>query len=257
MALGPGPGSDVGAVLDELGVVFTRPSAPEARREIVEVLAAGGAVALVRGPQEFGPRALGRRSILAGPTDPEVNQRLNRKLRRTEFMPFAPLLRDVRLGDVFDLSQVASDVSACLPFMTLCLPVRPEAAAACPAVVHVDGTARPQVLFPEEDPELYRLLADFEEATGAPAVINTSFNIHDEPLVSSATDAVTAFLTAELDLLVIEDCLVRLAENRPAARLAQAVRPPTRTTAAARHAALNLSFGRQIVEGPARFSPLS
>ncbi|MCP2256392.1 carbamoyltransferase [Streptoalloteichus tenebrarius] len=254
MALGPTPGP-VERVLRDLGVRYRRESPSVVRDTVVATLAAGGTVALVRGAQEFGPRALGRRSILASAQDPEINDRLNQKLRRTEFMPFAPLLRDVRFDEVFDLSDVRGDVSPCLPFMTICLPVRREVAARIPAVVHVDGTARPQVVREEDDPELYALLAAYEETTGAPALINTSFNIHDEPLVSDTTDAVSAFLVAELDLLVVEDCLVPLEHNREAAALVRATERAALAVGKARHRALNESFGRQIVDGPGRFDP--
>jgi carbamoyltransferase len=226
----------------------------EACRRIADALSSGRIVALARGPQEFGPRALGLRSILASADDPSLSQRLNDKLKRTDFMPFAPLLREERFAAVFDTETVPTDVANCVRFMTICLPVRQWVAAACPVVVHVDGTARPQVVRQQDDPFLHHLLVEYERRTGLPLLVNTSFNIHDEPIVSTEVDAIAAFLAAELDLLLIEDCLVDLEDNPAARRLAAIIRRPFSQVAKARHAALNRSFGRQIFEGAGRFN---
>ncbi|HUC27875.1 MAG TPA: carbamoyltransferase C-terminal domain-containing protein [Streptosporangiaceae bacterium] len=254
IALGPTPCNNAAAVLNAAGLAHDRVTPHEACLNIAEALAAGQIAAVVRGAQEFGPRALGLRSILAGADDASVNDRLNSKLRRTEFMPFAPLLRSERFTEVFEVSTVPTDTTNCTRFMTICLPVQPWVTKACPAVVHVDGTARPQVVREADDPFLHALLAEYEQRTGLPLLVNTSFNIHDEPMVSSAADAIAAFLAAELDLLLIEDCLVHLSENQAARRLAQIVRRPESPVARARHVALNRSFGRQIFEGPGLFN---
>ncbi|MFC7387111.1 carbamoyltransferase C-terminal domain-containing protein [Sphaerisporangium rhizosphaerae] len=253
VALGPRPCEDASSLLREAGLVHHRLTPLDAGRMLSNALVAGQVAAVVRGPQEFGPRALGLRSVLAGAADASLNDRLNAKLRRTEFMPFAPILRAERFADVFELDALPTDVEDCGRFMTICLPVRPWVAEKCPAVVHVDGTARPQVLRRQDDPFLYDVLAAYEERTGLPMVVNTSFNIHDEPMVSSAGDAVAAFLMAELDFLLVEDCVVRLAENPHARHLARLLRRQDGAVAKARHAALNRSFGRQIFEGPGRF----
>ncbi|MDH6128120.1 carbamoyltransferase C-terminal domain-containing protein [Kitasatospora sp. GP82] len=257
MAVGPVPTRDldsIGDLLDRLGVVHRTPQPAALADHLAAVLAQGRTVALVRGAQEFGPRALGRRSILSAATDPGVNDRLNSKLARTEFMPFAPVLRIERLPDVCDLDGLTSDVSDCLPFMTICLPVRRAVAAAAPAVVHIDGTARPQVVSRDQDPFLHQVLADYEERTGIPVLINTSFNIHDEPLVSSAEDAIAAFLTAELDLLCLEGHLVELAENRRLVSLTRLLSRNSHGHLKKRHTALSEVFGRLSVHGPGRFS---
>jgi carbamoyltransferase len=254
MALGPTPGDDHDSLLTELAIAFHRP--PDPADDLARRVAAGQVVALVRGRQEFGPRALGQRSILCGATDPGINDRLNAKLRRTEFMPFAPVLRAERLTDVFDLDGLG-DVNDCLPFMTLCLPVKDWVAAVAPAVVHLDGTARPQVVTEHADPFLYRLLTAYEQRTGIPVMINTSFNLHDEPLVSGANDALAAFFLAELDALCLEGTVIELAANQHVARHVDLTRRSGRDVAKQRHRALNRSFGRQIVTGPGRFSKLS
>lgn len=253
ITIGPVPCDDAAAFLDGIGLAYRRPPQHQLRAQIAEVLADGGLVALARGPQEFGPRALGQRSILAGAADASINKRLNDRLRRTEFMPFAPLLRDERFDEIFSLDGLTTEVRGCLPFMTICLPVQQWVSQVCPAVVHADGTARPQVLRQEDDPFLYALLEDYENCSGLPLVVNTSFNMHDEPIVSSASDAVAAFLAAELDVLVLEDCAVLLAENSSALALADILRRD-QSVARARRVALNLSFGRQIFEGSGRFN---
>jgi carbamoyltransferase len=241
-------------MLVDAGIAHHRADPERIREGLTATLAAGKVVAVVRGRQEFGPRALGMRSVLASPSQGSVVRRLNASLRRSEFMPFAPIVRAERYTGVFDLATVPTDVSDCIPFMTICLPVHPCIAELCPAVVHVDGTARPQVVHREDDPFLHALLADFEAATGLPMLLNTSFNLHDEPIVSSAADAIAAFLIAELDVLLLEDCLVVLDENPTVRRLVELVRPPDGEVSRMRHAALNLSFGRQIFEGPGRYS---
>jgi carbamoyltransferase len=254
VALGPRPCDDAASVVEAAGLVYRRLTQRQAAHRIAESLAAGMVVGVARGPQEFGPRALGLRSVLAGAGDPSLNGRLNDKLRRTDFMPFAPMLRAERFSDVFDLSALSADVSDCVPFMTICLPVHSWVADACPVVVHVDGTARPQVVRERDDPFLHALLAEYERLSGLPLVVNTSFNTHDEPMVSSADDAIAAFLAAELDLLLIEDCLVELNENQTALRLARIVRRQDGGVLKARHTALNRSFGRQVFEGAGRFN---
>lgn len=254
VALGPTPCANAAGFLAELGISYQQPTERETQRRIAGALHRGEIVAVVRGAQEFGPRALGLRSVLAGAADASINQRLNQKLHRTEFMPFAPILREELFAEVFDIEQLATDVTGCLPFMTICLPVHDWVAQACPAVVHVDGTARPQVLRQADDPFLHGLLAEYEQQSGLPLLVNTSFNAHDEPIVSSAEDAVAAFLAAGLDYLLLEDCLVSLAENLVVARLADTVRRDDRQVAKARHGALNLSFGRQLCQGAGRYS---
>lgn len=254
VALGPTPGDDAASVLDAAGLVHDRVTQEEACRRLADALGSGQVVAVTRGPQEFGPRALGLRSVLAGADDASLNQRLNDKLGRTDFMPLAPLLREERFADVFDMGTVPTDVADCVRFMTICLPVQQWVAKACPVVVHVDGTARPQVVRQRDDPFLHSLLVEYERRTGLPLLVNTSFNIHDEPMVSSAADAIAAFLAAELDLLLIDDCLVELHQNPAARRLAGIVRRPEGQVAKARHAALNRSFGRQIFDGAGRFN---
>lgn len=255
VALGPVPTTDAAALLGALGLAHERMPEAAAVQRLAAALADGKVVAVTRGRQEFGPRALGLRSVLAAASDPDLNDRLNAMLRRSEFMPFAPVLREERFRDVFDLTGIPSDVQDCIRFMTVCLPVQDWVGQACPVVVHVDGTARPQVVRVGDDPFLYALLLAYETATGQPLLVNTSFNLHDEPIVGSAEDAVAAFLMTGLDLLLLEDCVVAREANAPAFRLAGALaRRPDPAVARSRHAALNRSFSRQIFEGAGRFN---
>ncbi|KLO28413.1 carbamoyltransferase C-terminal domain-containing protein [Mycobacterium haemophilum] len=254
MALGPLPGNNIDRLLDELQAVYTTVDDPAA--DLAARIADGNVVAVVRGRSEFGPRALGNRSILCRATDPAETDWLNERLRRTEFMPFAPMLRAERVADVFDLHGL-SDVTGSLPHMTICLPTRPSIASVAPAVVHVDGTARPQVVTAEGDQFLYRLLTAYEQRTGIPVIINTSFNLHDEPLVNDANDALVAFFMAELDILYLEGRIIERVANSHLAYMVKILQRPGADTRKLRHDELNHSFGRQIIYGPDRFSQLS
>ena len=174
--------------------------------EIASLLAAGQVVARVNGPMEYGPRALGNRSILYQATDVTVNDWLNKKLRRTEFMPFAPVILAERAEDYYVDYPVSSYTAE---FMTITYDVTDRCKREAPAVVHVDSTARPQVVSQESNPSVHRVLEEYEKLTGFPQVINTSFNMHEEPIVCTAKDAVRAFQTGHLDVLAIGDYIVR------------------------------------------------
>ncbi|HEU0079951.1 MAG TPA: carbamoyltransferase C-terminal domain-containing protein [Longimicrobiaceae bacterium] len=174
-------------------------------RRVAEWLHRGLIVGCHRGRMEFGPRALGHRSILARATDREVNATLNARLRRTEFMPFAPSileehaprwLRGYRRG------QAAGE------YMTQAYTVEPDRRAAIAAAVHVDGTARPQVVRAGVDPEFHRILTEYHRLSGVPAVVNTSMNLHEEPIVCTPRDAVRAFRAGCVDVLVLDGLVV-------------------------------------------------
>ena len=163
-----------------------------------DLLAAGKVVGRAVGRMEWGPRALGQRSILARPHDPSINTWLNERLRRSEFMPFAPLVRAEDAGRYFRGLDKAPQAAR---FMTVCFDATDEFQRLAPAAVHVDGTARPQVLHQADDPDLHALLGAVGARTGAPILINTSFNLHEEPIVATASDAVKAMQQARLDAL--------------------------------------------------------
>jgi carbamoyltransferase len=179
---------------------------------ITDRLLDGDVFAIFSGRSEFGPRALGNRSLVASPHDESINIKLNTKLQRTDFMPFAPVIRDVDYKDFFEGTYNSS-----LPYMTITANARSKFADLCPAVVHVDGTARPQVLSRSTSPYLYDLVSFFYETTGIPALINTSFNIHEEPIIDSPFDALRGFLISDIDWLVFEnEYLISSVENHSA-----------------------------------------
>jgi carbamoyltransferase len=157
------------------------------------------------GRMEYGPRALGNRSILADPTDKTINDWLNDRLRRTEFMPFAPSViyeAAPKLYKNYTNGEYASY------FMTITFDVHPEWAKKAPAVCHVDNTARPQVVKESANPTYYRILKEFEKRTGLPLLINTSFNMHEEPIVCTPEDALRSLQNGCVDVLSIGSYLV-------------------------------------------------
>ena len=205
--LGPSP-EDVGRVLDGVGAPFhvEHPASPDVlTRRVAALLAAGKVVAVCRGPMEYGPRALGHRSILAPANDMEVTMRLNASLDRSDFMPFAPVILSDGHEDWIDLPARARHAAT---FMTVTAHARPRMRAALPAAVHVDGTLRPQIVEAGTQPFLHAVLTDYHTLTGLPAVLNTSFNLHEEPIVESAAQALATFERARLDALVLGDALV-------------------------------------------------
>lgn len=171
---------------------------------IAALLSRGYIVARFNGRMEYGPRALGHRSILYQTTDPSVNDWLNERLQRTEFMPFAPATLDRYASDCYEALEGALDPAR---FMTVTFPCSPQMKAASPGVVHVDGTARPQILDPETAPDFYGILSAYYRLTGIPSLINTSFNMHGEPIVCTPDDAIRCFRQGKLDFLAIGNWL--------------------------------------------------
>ncbi len=186
--------------------------------EVAGLLAEGLAVGWVQGRSEFGPRALGRRSILADPRHASTRDRLNRLKGREAFRPLAPAVPIERARDWFEIPEVDAN----LGHMNVVLPVRPDRRAALAGVTHADGTARLQTVAREDDPLFHALLEAFGRRTGVPVLLNTSFNRAGEPIVDSVDDAVASFLALELDRLVIGRTVAR---RRPAVDLAQALLP--------------------------------
>ncbi|MEC7525702.1 MAG: carbamoyltransferase C-terminal domain-containing protein [Myxococcota bacterium] len=165
------------------------------------LLAAGKIVAVARGRAEYGPRALGNRSILADPRDPDVKERLNARVKfREEFRPFAPSILDAH-GDAWFEGYAFS------PHMERALRFRPEVRDRVPGVVHVDGTGRLQSVRAEDNPAYARLLERFFARTGVPLVLNTSFNVMGKPIVHAVEDAIAVFFTSGIDALLLEDQL--------------------------------------------------
>ena len=186
-------------------------AAPGVRREAgppvdatVARLRAGQCGAAYLGRMEFGPRALGARSIVASPSDHAINDDLNRRLERSEFMPFAPYVLDEDAERVFDITPVNRYAAR---FMTITCGVKPEWQTKIPAVVHVDGTARPQIVRDAENPLYAAILRGFRDATGLPVLVNTSFNVHEEPIVNRPAECVRALVDGRIDFVVTEQAV--------------------------------------------------
>lgn len=175
-------------------------------KEVAELLAKGKVVARFNGRMEFGPRALGNRSILYQSTDPKVNDWLNKRLNRTEFMPFAPVTLNKYAKKCYKNMKGAEYTSK---FMTITFDCTNWMKKNCPAVVHVDGTARPQIVSKKDNPSYYKILDEYRKITGLPTIINTSFNMHEEPIVCSPKDAIRSFKLGHLDYLAIGNCLLK------------------------------------------------
>ena len=166
-----------------------------------EWLAAGRIGALYQGRMEYGPRALGARSILASPADAGVNQALNKRLERTEFMPFAPVVGEDDAAELFDIGGVNRYAAR---FMTIACDVKPAWRERIPAVVHVDGSARPQIVSRETNPTYFDIIAAFKTRTGLPALVNTSFNVHEEPIVNRPEECRRALEDGRVDFVVTD-----------------------------------------------------
>jgi carbamoyltransferase len=175
-------------------------------QEIAEHLARGRVVARFHGRMEYGPRALGNRSILYQPGDPSVNDWLNELLRRTEFMPFAPSSLWEATDRLYENAAGGMDTAR---FMTITFHCTPWMTERCSGVVHVDGTARPQIVRREDNASYHRIIEEYAKRTDVPVIINTSFNIHEEPIVRTPADAIRAFLDSALDYLALGDFLVK------------------------------------------------
>ncbi len=158
---------------------------------------------------EYGPRALCNRSIIYSASDKSVNQWLNNRLKRTEFMPFAPVVRDVDFKDYFIADY--DDLRA-FQFMTITCHVTEKCIQEAPAIVHVDNTARPQLVTKEINPSMYDILTHYKEKTGVGVLVNTSFNMHEEPIVNTPKEAIETFLSGKLDVLSIGNYLIENGE---------------------------------------------
>ncbi len=200
MYLGPSypPGKTLSAVT-ERGIRFEASTNPALK--IAALLAEGAVVAVFQGAMEFGPRSLGNRSILASAADPDINRVLNERLNRTEFMPFAPI---GRMEDADSCYLNIERVRHAAEFMTVTVNCTEKMKKLCPAVVHIDGTARPQLVTAKSNPLIYEVLTEYQSLTGKPVLVNTSFNIHEEPIVCSPDDALRGFFESALDYLYME-----------------------------------------------------
>ncbi|HEY5910147.1 MAG TPA: carbamoyltransferase C-terminal domain-containing protein [Verrucomicrobiae bacterium] len=189
-------------------------------RHVADRLAAGEVVAWFQGRMEFGPRALGSRSILADPRDPTMRDRINGLVKKREgFRPFAPVVTAEAAAEYFDIAPGDEETFAHMLYVTQ---VRAPYREKLPAITHVDGSARVQTVSEEHNPRLWTLLRAFERVAGLPVILNTSFNVKGEPIVCTPSEALNTFRNARLDALVMGDYLV---EPKP-----DLCRPPERAT---------------------------
>ncbi|GAA2900701.1 carbamoyltransferase C-terminal domain-containing protein [Streptosporangium fragile] len=210
----PMPGADLGrgwteeelaAWLRVARVPYERPA--DLPAAVAAELAANGIVAWFQGRSEYGPRALGRRSLLAHPGYAANTERLNDVKGREQFRPVAPMVLAERAREIFERGPLPS------PYMLFVHDVRPEWRDRIPAVVHVDGTARIQTVDRADDPLLARTLEEFELRTGLPVVVNTSLNTAGRPMVDDPRDALECFGSSPVDLLVLGPFLIRRGET--------------------------------------------
>jgi carbamoyltransferase len=188
------------ALTAERSITFKRST--RVAEEVAERLAADQIVGWFQGRMELGPRALGNRSILASPRSTEIRDRVNSLKGREQWRPLAPSVLAERAGGYFQLAGES-------PFMLFATDVRAEVRHEVPAIVHVDGSARPQTVRRDQNPALHELIEAFHRRTGVPLVLNTSFNAAGEPIVCTPTDAVRTFLATGLDALVCGDFIVQ------------------------------------------------
>ncbi len=198
---GPGYGqAAIRQALDRAGLRYRELPEEVLCREAAGHVAGGRIVGWFQGRMEWGPRALGNRSIVVDPRRPEMKDVLNRRIKHREpFRPFAPSVLEDATGEYFERAYPS-------PFMILAYPVRPEKRAVIPAPTHVDGTGRLQTVSQKTNPRYWRLIKEFERLTGVPVVLNTSFN-ENEPIVCTPEEAVDCFLRTEMDVLAIGDFL--------------------------------------------------
>jgi len=203
--LGPEWSDDqVIAILEREGREYT--SHENVEEHIAGLLVEGRVIGRFAGRMEYGPRALGNRSILARPTDPSINDWLNERLHRTEFMPFAPSIIEEQVATHM-IGWRPEDVAA--RFMTVTYDTTDQAVEQSPATVHVDKTARPQVVRQQDNPSYHAIIRHFFERTGIPSIVNTSFNMHEEPIVCSPEDALRALDEGGVELLAINRFIVQ------------------------------------------------
>lgn len=197
------PDEYVQELLEDLKLKYERTNP----REISEKIDNGEVVGLIRGSMEFGARALGNRSILAKATDSGINDILNKRMRRSEFMPFAPVIPEEYTKY---LSSYSEKVSEPCGYMTITQDASKIMSLEAPAAVHKDGTARPQIIRNDTNKFYHRILIEYENLSDSPVLVNTSFNMHEEPIIREPLGGVVCLMNGVVDSLVLNDFLVEL-----------------------------------------------
>ena len=200
---GPAPTRDeIKDALDACGVAYEEVGFEQVAERTAQAMHAGRVVGWFQGAMEFGPRALGNRSMVAAPVDKSINTWFNARLERSEFMPFAPSALAEHADEVFENVDAGRHAAE---FMTITFDVKKDWQARIPAVVHVDGTARPQLVRRDRNPKYWTLIDKYHRLSGIPLILNTSFNVHEEPIVCSPGEAVQALVDRRIDHLAIGD----------------------------------------------------
>ena len=228
--LGPAfSNEEIERFLKSIDAPYQRVTDEDLYHRVADALADEKVIGWLQGRMEFGPRALGGRSIIGDPRSPKMQSVMNLKIKyRESFRPFAPSVLRERVADYFDLDTDS-------PYMLLVAPVREKRRKAMtqgqralwgidllnvprsdiPAVTHVDYSARIQTVHEDTNPKYYRLIKSFEAKTGCPVLVNTSFNVRGEPIVCSPEDAYRCFMRTEMDVLVLENCIIHKADQKP------------------------------------------
>lgn len=176
-------------------------------KDVAMLLSENNIVAHFHGKMEYGPRSLGNRSILVSASDKEINDKLNKMMNRTEFMPFAPMVIKEHAPKLFTKFK---GIEFTAEFMTITLDCTEYMADNYKAVVHVDNTARPQFVTKENNHRVYNILQEYYKLTNLSAIVNTSFNMHEEPIVMTPEDAIKSFLNAGFDYLILEKYILKI-----------------------------------------------
>ena len=229
--LGPAfSGAEIGRFLDERGVEYTRIEDEEKHAEhVARLLSEEKVIGWFRGRMEFGPRALGARSIIGDARSPKMQATMNLKIKfRESFRPFAPIVLQEHAHEWFNLKKGQES-----PYMLLVAPVLEKhrvpiskaelekmskdpdlrqrvnvVRSSVPSITHVDYSARIQTVHRERNPKLHRVMEAFHQLTGSPVLVNTSFNVRGEPIVCTPEDVYRCFMATEMDALVLENCII-------------------------------------------------
>lgn len=218
---------DIKAVLDEQGVVYEECTEAQLSDRVAELIEQENVIGWFQGPMEFGPRALGSRSIIGDARSPKMQSVMNLKIKfRESFRPFAPIVLREHASDYFDIDERHDS-----PYMLIVAPVKQDKRkdvdqglfgldklkqnrSVIPAVTHVDYSARLQTVDGERNPRLASMMRRFHERTGSPVLINTSFNVRGEPIVCTPQDALRCFMGTEMDVLVLENYVIRRVDQK-------------------------------------------
>lgn len=206
-----GPEASEAEIADTLAKSGLRYSyVPNIEERIAELLADGQVVARFQGRMEYGPRALGNRSVLCQATNAAINDWLNERMGRSEFMPFAPVTLEEHANSCYVGLGAGREAAR---YMAMTFSCTPRMRAEAPAAVHVDGTARPQIVSSDDYPEFHRIMSAYYRRTGKASIINTSFNMHEEPIVCTVHDALRAFFASRLPYLAVGNFIVGVEED--------------------------------------------